>query len=320
MTERQRKLWSAVAVVVAVAHPACGGEDAAPAPAPRAGSGQAAGEAGVSGVGGRAGSGGSGQSGAGSSAGSAGKGAGGSSQAGAAGAGTGAGGGPMCIPLEDVPVPVQTTLDAAPACTAEAPCGGELDGTSWTYLDVCVDEDAVFAETYAECPGSVLNGIGDRQLTGTLSFEDGIATHQATITGTGVFQIPVECHACNCKDFQEVTLYNQGVTAFCYEDCYPDNSCRCLIDFEIEVNESESYETSGSTLTLGMRSFDYCASADGLSLAETGMNPRLPGTASLVPPSDLDSPEICDGLDNDHDGTVDDDQKECAPATNRLGL
>jgi len=185
---------------------------------------------------------------------------------------------------------------------------------------VCVDQDVAFAETYAECPGSQLNGIGDRVLNGTLSFEDGVATHRATITGTGVFQIPAECHGCNCKDFQEVTLYNQGVSAFCYEECYPDYSCRCLVDFEIEIDESGSYEASGSTVTLGDRTFNYCASADALSISETGTDARLPGTASLVPPSALDSPEVCDGIDNDHDGTVDDEPVDCAPACNRTGV
>jgi hypothetical protein len=323
---RLGKSKSLLALVLAIAYPACGGEEPAPAVRSHAGSGPTAGAAGANATGGQAGRGGRGGSGGAAGTGRSDAGEGGtvsggsSSGGGASGSGAGAGAAPSCLPLEEVPVPVQTMLDAAPACTGATPCGGELDGTSFAYFDVCVDEDAVFAETYAECPGSVLNGIGDRSLTGTLSFEDGVATHQATIKGTGVFQIPVECHACNCKDFQEVTLYNQGVSAFCYEDCYPDNSCRCLIDFEIEVDESESYDTSGSTLTLGTRTFDYCASADGLSLAETGSSPRLPGTALLVPPSDLDSPEVCDGVDNDHDGTVDDDPVECGPGCNRQGV
>lgn len=330
ITNRLRTLGSALGVVLAIAPAACGGDDSAPAAAgARAGSGQGGGDGGSDTTGGKAGRGGKGGSGGtggagGSAAGSAGRGSGGSAEGGmeggTAGSNAGTDSGPTCTPPEDVPVPVRTTLRAAPACAADTACGGDLDGTSWAYLDVCVDEDVVFAETYAECPGSVLNGIGDQVLDGTLSFEDGVATHRATITGTGVFQIPVECHACNCKDFQEVTLYNQGVSAFCYEDCYPDNSCRCLIDFAIEVDESESYETSGSTLTVGTHTFDYCASADGLTLAETGASPRLPGTASLVPPSELDSPEICDGVDNDHDGTVDDDPVDCAPPCNVEGV
>jgi len=320
----RRALWSACGVALVVAHGACGSDDAAPGAATgaRGGSAGGAGEAGEAGAaeeGGSAGSAGTRDAGAGTSSGKGGVGAGGGGTAGSGGGG-GAGAGRSCLAPEDVPVPIQTSVDAAPTCAAGTPCGGELDGTSWAYLDVCVDQDVVFAETYAECPTSQLNGIGDRVVTGTLSFEGGVATHQATITGTGVFQIPVECHACNCKDFQEVTLYNMGVTSFCYEDCYPDNSCRCLIDFEIEIDESESYDASGSTLTLGGHSYDYCASTDGLSLAETGTTPRLPGTASLVPPSALDSPEICDGIDNDHNGTVDDDPVECGPGCNREGV
>jgi hypothetical protein len=318
---RQKLGWSAFFLVSLGLHSACSSDER-----PRGGahseSGQAGeggddgGTAGSSGTGGASGRGGSGTGGA--RAGSGGGGA--TGKGGAAGSGAGGEPEPSCLAPEDLPTPVRTSVDAAPACSGEAACGGELEGTSWTYLDVCVDQDVVFAETYAECPDSQLNGIGDQVVNGTISFEDGVATHRATVAGTGVFQIPAECHGCNCKDFQEVTLYNMGVSAFCYEDCYPDYSCRCLIDFEIEIDQSESYEIDGSALTLGERTFNYCASADELSLEETGATPAIPGTVSLVPPSALDTPEICDGIDNDHDGTVDDEPVDCAPECNRQGV
>jgi hypothetical protein len=53
---------------------------------------------------------------------------------------------------------------------------------------------------------------------------------------------------------------------------------------------------------------------------ETSSTPLVPGAVELVPPSALDTPEICDGLDNDHDGTVDNDPVDCPIDCNTQGV
>jgi len=217
------------------------------------------------------------------------------------------------MPREAIPDPVTASLDVQVTCAVEAACGGDLDDTDWAYSQICLDRDQIFDAVYAQCPTSQLNGEGDVSITGSLTFAGGMATHTATITGTGVFKVPNECHACDCKGMQEIFLENGApVNTFCYEDCEPDLSCRCLVDFEVEISEQASYEVAGNTLTLGSGAqYDYCASSSSLSLGPQGANPALPGTVTLIPFERTKTPEICDGVDNDKNGVIDDDPAEC---------
>ena len=237
-------------------------------------------------------------------------------------AGTGSDAGTMCSALADIPAPILTTAKAAPECSGKSPCGGAIDGTTWAYHDVCVDPEAAFAVMYQECPTAHLNGLSVEEVEGSLSFAGGTATHKATVSATGVFKVPNACHACNCKDFDEVILHNAGLpNAFCYEDCYPDLSCRCLLDVTVNIDESQAYQVSGSSITLaGGKTYDFCSDNDGLSLSETSANAALPGSVQLVPPAALNTPEICDGRDNDHDGTIDDEPVDCPADCNMQGV
>jgi hypothetical protein len=88
-----------------------------------------------------------------------------------------------------------------------------------------------------------------------------------------------------------------------------------LVDFDIPIDESGTYSAVDHTLTVqGGKKYDFCASATSLTLTEPAAAPRLPGTASLIPFAKTITPEICDGIDNDKDGDIDNDPQDC-PAT-----
>ena len=307
MTTSRRFVGAVLTAGIALVPIACGGDDSSTVGGTNADAGDGSTEGGTSGAGGSSGSGGSGNSGG---ADASPDGAGGAGDSGGA---AGVDAGPPCTPIEDIPKPVQVSLDVQPSCTADTPCGGAIDDTEWAYSNVCLDQDEIFQDVYAECPSSQLNGVGDVSLTGSLKLSAGTATHTANISGTGVFQIPNACHYCDCKGMQEVLkLQGAGPNTFCYEDCYPDLSCRCLVDFEIEVTSEDTYELSGDTLVLGSGTqYDYCASTTSLTLSEQGGSPAVPGTVTLIPAKDTITPEICDGLDNDKNGIVDDDPIDC---------
>jgi hypothetical protein len=245
---------------------------------------------------------------------------GGSSQMGSAGAEAGGaagtdGGGLVCQPKDSLPKPVTSTLQVQPTCAPTTACESDLDGTEWAYSNVCLDQDVIFAPVYGQCKTSKLNGPADIVVDGKLSLAGGMATHEVTISTTGVFQIPAECASCDCKGEQDLLKKaGAGPNTYCYPDCYPDSSCRCLIDFKTSVSQNEAYTLSGGTLTLQSgKKYDVCGDAATLSLTEKGAAPAVAGTAQLIPVKATETPEICDGIDNDKNGKVDDDPVDCPP-------
>jgi hypothetical protein len=232
------------------------------------------------------------------------------------GGGDGEGGGGsqlVCTPRDDLEKPVTTALLVQPTCQPVLPCGGDIEATEWAYSGVCLDQDEIFAPIYEECPTSQLNGPADISVIGSLRFEGGTVMHDATLSGTGVFQIPVACTNLDCKGQQEVFKNNgAGPNTFCYEDVYPDLSCRCLIDFEVTVTEAQTYTVDEGTLRLrDGTEYAFCATDGHLGLSETSPLPSLPGSVSLIPAAATSTPEICDGLDNDKDGVADNDPLDC---------
>jgi hypothetical protein len=220
-----------------------------------------------------------------------------------------------CTPKTDLPAPVATSLKVQPSCAAPKACGGAVEDTQWAYSAVCLEQGTIFQPVYDECPTSKLNGPADIVVSGSLEFSGGSLTHTATVSTTGVFQLPVECHSCDCKGEQEVLKKNgAGPNTYCYPDCYPDLSCRCLIDYEVTVAQEEPYTVDGNTLILDSGAkYDFCASDSSLALTELGAAPGLPGSATLIPAIDTVTPEICDGVDNDKNGEIDDNPIDCPP-------
>jgi hypothetical protein len=294
----------------ALAPVACG--DDAPGHSAVGGSGEA-GEAGSP----ETGKGGSSDAGAGPSSG-AGDAAMGGAETASGGAGSQAGEGSVtaCTPRAQIADPVVGTLVVQPTCKAPSGCTGTLKDGQWAYSDVCIEQEAVFAPLYNECPTSHLNGPADIVVDGVLQLADGQFEHTATVSATGVFQVPAVCAACNCQEYDDVLKkLGAGPNTYCYPECYPDNSCRCLVDFELNVDESGTVDAAANKLTAdGGRSYDVCVGAGALALTELGAAPNLPGTATLIPFASTITPEICDGVDNDKNGDIDDGPQDC-PAT-----
>lgn len=227
-----------------------------------------------------------------------------------------------CVPRKQIPDPVAGSLRVEPLCKAPTACGGTLADGKWAYSDVCVDQAAVFAPIYAECPTSKLNGPADIVVSGTVELAGGELTHTADVSATGVFQIPATCASCDCKGIQEVfKKQGAGPNTYCYPDCYPDNSCRCLVDFEIKTEESGAYNAKDHVLAVtGGKTYDYCVGTSSLTLTEPGAGRHLPGTATLVPFEKTVTPEICDGVDNDKNGKVDDAPQDCPTPCSAVGV
>lgn len=225
----------------------------------------------------------------------------------------GSGGGVTCTPRQQIPDPVVGTLQVQPSCAAPSTCAGSIVDGKWAYSDVCVSEQAVFSQVFEECPAAQLNGPADVVVDGVLQLSDGQFQQAATISATGVFQIPAACAACNCQEYDEVLKQlGAGPNTYCYPECYPDNSCRCLVDFEIEIDESGTIDAEAHSLRADDgKTYDVCAATDSLTLTEPGASPNLPGTASLIRFAATITPEICDGVDNDKDGDVDDAPQDC---------
>jgi len=301
--------WPFLVLSVALAHSACG--DDSGASGPNTSPTDAGADAGGSG----------GSAGAGATGGASAGGASGSSGASGA-AGTAGDSGPVCTPRDQISVPPAPSVDAPNACPAITACGGPIENKKWVYSKVCIDEDIAFAPMFSECPNAQFRGIGDVELSGSLELTGGAAKHSLSLHATGVFHAPAECHACGCKDFQAVLIKNgAGPNTYCYPDCNPDDStCRCLVDYDLTLNEQPSYTISGSSLSAGTRSYDFCATASSVTLGEKGSTPAFPGTAELVPESSRAFPEICDGLDNDQNGQIDDAIVECPTECNTKGV
>jgi hypothetical protein len=112
-----------------------------------------------------------------------------------------------------------------------------------------------------------------------------------------VFQAPATCAGCDCKGFQDVLIHQRGAGAntYCYPDCYPDSSCRCLVDFEAAGDATETYTIAGHVLTTqGGSKYDFCASAATLSLVPSA-GADVPGTIDLVPEKSLVAPRSVTG-------------------------
>jgi hypothetical protein len=82
-----------------------------------------------------------------------------------------------------------------------------------------------------------------------------------------------------------------------------------------------SFTLEGTDLVTSTGSrFAFCASTDTLTLRQTSGSPSIGGPLTLRPYADVITPEICDGVDNDKNGVIDDKTVDCPTECNTKGV
>ncbi len=214
--------------------------------------------------------------------------------------------GPTCTPRDELAAPVPRTVDVQSACTPVTGCGGDLAGTVWEVETVCVEEDRLFGNVRAVCSAATFGSVFQATPTGTATFDATTAEVNLEIALSFSVDFPNACHGCRCGDL-ESNLISAGLTsASCNPQCL-GGTCFCTLDRTFRLSASAPYTTGVDSLDLASgESLPYCVSGDTLRLED-------PGNAiyTLRPPEHFRTPEICDGLDNDGSGAIDDDLAEC---------
>lgn len=218
----------------------------------------------------------------------------------------GASGG-SCIPLNQFPKGDAATLDLSTSCTAEAACGGALEGKSFQLESICLDGDSLFGRVTNVCGSATVSGSGN-SAEGSISFAGGQAAIEVHGTASASVDFPNSCSFCQCSSF-ESKLAGVGLIATCSPVCN-GGTCTCTVHASVDVSTTASYTASGNLITVGSLSLDYCVGALGLSTHDTSTNGKL-GAAKWTTPTAL--PEKCDGIDNDGNNQVDDDPRDCPP-------
>ncbi len=227
--------------------------------------------------------------------------------------------GSCCISLGNLPTPASATITAPPTCSSVTACGGTLEG-SWAYTNVCMPARTLFNQVFAICSAVTTTGITGPTFRGSATFANGVFARRYTVSAEGVFDFPNYCHGCRCAgtDSVESMLRSTGYDATCNPVC---NSgwCNCTVRTSIQVNRSSTYTVSGTRIiTSDGKTYDYCSDAGGLTLDEK--TSFLPGVYHLSPWSAGPLPEVCDGVDNDASGAVDDSPQDCPPSCNTTGV
>jgi hypothetical protein len=214
--------------------------------------------------------------------------------------------GARCTPRAQVPAPIPRTASIESTCQNADTCGGALAGTKWDVESVCVDESSFLPQLASLCAGSGQPAFTGTTPKGTVSFTATDANVSITMDFNVGVDFPNSCgHGCRCTDF-ESQLTSAGLNGSCNPVCN-GGSCFCTIRKTLSLSSSGAYTATGGSLSMPSHpSMSYCISGGVLTLSDS--------TASykLRPPAALQTPEICDGIDNDGNGTADDDIVECS--------
>lgn len=169
------------------------------------------------------------------------------------------------------------------ACEPFEACGGDVEGV-WTYTAACVDladlgvdEDQI----QAMCAGAELTLAG--QVSGTLTFADGVVTRRGRSSAQGQVFVPGLCAIAlgGCAGV-EAELSDAGITgARCAAQGILLPSCRCSFALDAPLLEEVPFVTEGGVIHLADgRDLEYCAEGDNLSYREVGTTTE-PGVREL---------------------------------------
>ena len=250
----------------------------------------------------------------------------GSGGAGAVGGSAGSGGtagkvdgGPMCTPRNQIKDPVNPTVDLRSTCTSNA-CGGQIADGKWAPTNVCLDARTLFPQAFARCSAATVGGLVSPTLDGAVTFTGSSAEGSVSVSATASLTFPNACHGCQCSKL-ETELISTGLTgARCNPVC-SGGQCFCTISASRSTTISGPFTLEGTdVVTASGARFAYCASNGSLTLRQTSGSGGIGGPLTLRPYADVVTPEICDGVDNDKNGAVDDKPVECPTECNTKGV
>ena len=258
-------------------------------------------------------------------AGDAGAGTGGVGTGGAGGAGGGSAGssgkdaGPACTPRDQIKPPVYPTVQLQSTCTF-GPCGGSIAEGKWAVTGACLDARSLFPQAFARCSAAIVGGLVTPSLDGTVTFSGSSIEGSASINATVSLTFPNACHGCQCSKL-ETDLIAAGVSgARCNPVC-SGGQCFCTASASRSTTLSGPFTIEGTDLvTASGARLAFCASKESLTLRQTSGSPSVPGPLTLRPYADVVTPEICDGVDNDKNGAIDDKTVECPTECNTKGV
>jgi hypothetical protein len=195
-------------------------------------------------------------------------------------------------------------------------CASSLAGTSWALKSLCVTDDQLFngADTKVQSVcASAYGQLVTPTVSGIVGFANGQMTLHVHASASKMYTLPNNCSFCQCSQM-EAMLNSAGLyTATCSPQC-SNGDCTCWVDGSIDDDVTEGYTGAGGKVTTsGGRTFDACAGATDLSMADSGSKPKT-GSATFAKPS----PEICDGIDNDANGKIDDNPVD-RPSCKKVG-
>jgi hypothetical protein len=225
--------------------------------------------------------------------------------------------GPLCTSRDQLKPPVYPTVQLS-SCTSSA-CGGSIAQGQWAATGACLDARMLFAQAFARCSAATLGAITSQSLDGTVTFTGSSVEGSVAVNATASLNYPNACHGCRCSQL-ETELQSAGVSgARCNPVC-SGGQCFCTASASRSMTLSGDFTLEGSdVVTASGARFAYCVSNGSLTLRQTSGG-ALPGTITLRPYTDVITPEICDGIDNDKNGAIDDKTVECPTDCNTKGV
>ena len=215
-----------------------------------------------------------------------------------------------CTPQSAIPPPPASTTSTA-TCAELTGCGGAIEGR-WGITDTCASPRFLLPRVYAACNSAQVT-VTNAIVNGSVAFGGGNAKFDLGGYVEATVVLPNNCSFCAC-DVKEQQMEGPGYSVSCSPVC-SGGSCFCTVRRSIDVETVQPYSVDAGTLTTADGdTYAFCRNGTGLELAE-----RVFGTQyvrhTLEPAAD--SPEVCDGFDDDFDGTPDDGQLDCAAECER---